>query len=115
MEGCGNFRIIYSEETIEFLNRLEEKAKAKIMYNINKCKYVIDNELFKKLEDSDIWEFRTLYNGISYRILAFWDTETETLVIATHGFVKKSKKTPAKEIAKAKEIKRIYYKNKLQK
>ena len=57
MEGCGNFRIIYSEETIEFLNRLEEKAKAKIMYNINKCKYVIDNELFKKLEDSDIWEF----------------------------------------------------------
>lgn len=29
MEGCGNFRIIYSEETIEFLNRLEEKAKAK--------------------------------------------------------------------------------------
>lgn len=84
MEGYGNFRIIYSEETIEFLNRVEEKAKAKIMYNINKCKYVID-------------------------------TETETLVIATHGFVKKSKKTPAKEIAKAKEIRRIYYKNKLQK
>ena len=49
MEGCGNFRIIYSEETIEFLNRLEEKAKAKIMYNINKCKYVIDNELSKKI------------------------------------------------------------------
>lgn len=47
--------------------------------------------------------------------IGIWDTEKETLVIATHGFVKKSKKTPAKEIAKAKEIRRIYYKNKLQK
>ena len=32
---------------------------------------------------------------------AFLDTEEETLVIATHGIVKKTQKTPLKEIAKA--------------
>jgi phage-related protein len=60
---------------------------------------ITDNELFKKLEGTEIWEFRTLYNNIKYRLLAFWDTEEETLVIATHGFIKKTQKTPAKEIA----------------
>ena len=38
---------------------------------------------------------------------AFLDTEEETLVIATHGIVKKTQKTPLKEITKAEEI-RVY-------
>ena len=42
---------------------------------------VIAKELFNKMGDSDIWEFRTLYGGMSYRLLAFWDTDEETLVI----------------------------------
>ena len=50
-------------EVIRFLNSLENKVKEKIMFNINKSKYVIDNELFKKLKGSDIWEFRTKYSG----------------------------------------------------
>ena len=43
---------------------------------------------------------------------AFWDTEEETLVIATHGIVKKTQKTPLKEIAKAEEIRKEYFNNK---
>ena len=35
-------------------------------------------ELFKKLDNSNIWEFCTLYNGIAYRLFASWDTKTET-------------------------------------
>lgn len=112
MEEKEKFKIIYSEETIEFLNGLDVKARTKIMYNINKSKYVIDKELFKKLDDTDIWEFRTLYSGIAYRLFAFWDTEKETLVIATHGFIKKTQKTPLKEIAKAEEIRRQYLNSK---
>ncbi len=54
----------------------------------------MDNELFKKLENSEIWEFRTLFNVICYRLFAFWDTEIEALVIATHRIVKKTQKTP---------------------
>ena len=43
---------------------------------------------------------------------AFWDTEEETLVIATHGIVKKTQKTPLKEISKAEEIRKEYFNNK---
>ena len=39
----------------------------------------------------------------------FWDTEEETLVIATHGIVKKTQKAPLKEIAKAEEIRKVLY------
>lgn len=69
-------------------------------------------ELFKKLEKSEIWEFRTLYNGIAYRLFAFWDTEEKTLVVATHGIIKKTQKTPSKEIAKVEAIRKEYFKNK---
>lgn len=68
-----------------------------------------NSELFKKLENSDIWEFRTLYNGIAYRLFAFWDTDQKTLVVATHGIIKKTHKTPKKEIAKAETIKKQYF------
>ena len=68
-----------------------------------------NKELFKKLDNSEIWEFRTLYNGTAYRLFAFWDTETHTLVVATHGIVKKTQKTPKKEIAKAEAIMKRYF------
>ncbi|WP_231390026.1 type II toxin-antitoxin system RelE/ParE family toxin [Sphingobacterium pedocola] len=51
--------------------------------------------MFKKL-NNDIWEFRTLYQGLQYRLLAFWDKtfSSETMVISTHGFIKKRSKVP---------------------
>lgn len=115
MEQKPKFKIIYSEDVISFLNKQESKVKAKIMYNINKSKFVIDKNIFKKLDDTDdIWEFRTLYNGIQYRIFAFWDTEEEAIVLTTHGIIKKTQKTPQKEIEKAKAIKKDYFNSKKQ-
>ena len=73
---------------------------------------VMDKELFKKLENSEIWELRTLFNGICYRLFAFWDTEIEALVVATHGIVKKTQKTPKKEIEKAERIRQEYFNDK---
>ena len=67
-----------------------------------------DRELFKKLEGTEIWEFRTLYNRIAYRLFAFWDTDSETLVVVTHGILKKTQKTPTKEIARAERIRNLY-------
>ena len=112
MEANAKFKIIYSDEAIDFLDSIDVRAKAKIMYNVNRSKYILDKELFKKLDGTDIWEFRTLYNGIAYRLLAFWDTKKDTLVIATHGCIKKTQKTPQKEIAKAKEIRKRYFDSK---
>ena len=96
------FEILFLEEAFEFLSGLERKQYEKILYNIRKSQVELDPELFKKLSD-DIWEFRTLYQGLQYRLLAFWDkTSTiNTLVVSTHGFVKKRSKVPDKEIQKA--------------
>lgn len=98
------FEIIFLEEALAFLKKLEKKHAEKILYNIRKSQIELDSELFKKLKD-DIWEFRTLYQGIQYRLLAFWekDDKTNTLVIATHGFVKKRSKVPDNEIERAKQ------------
>ena len=83
MEQKPRFKIVYTEEAIDFLRHLPQKVKAKVVYNIGKSMYVLDNSLFKKLENTDIWEFRTLYNGNAYRLFAFWDTEEDTLVNPT--------------------------------
>ena len=112
MEVKRKFEVTYLLEAREFLISIESKARDKILYNIDKTSYVIDPRLFKKLEDSDIWEFRTLYNGKQYRLLAFWDKtkSIDTLVIASHGFIKKTDKTPLKEIEKASNIMKEYFK-----
>lgn len=109
MIGKERFKIIYLNDALEFLESLEEKVKEKIVYNISKAMFVVDKDLFKKMGDTDIWEFRTMYRGMAYRLFAFWDTESETFVVATHGFVKKSQKTPQKEIEKAEKIRKQYF------
>ena len=96
------FRLALLEEAKKFLQSLPPQAYKKILYNIDRVAGGERNkELFKKLENSEIWEFRTLYNGIAYRLFAFWDTDMNTLVVATHGIIKKTQKTPKKEIARA--------------
>lgn len=114
MEAKIRFKVILSSGAQEFLDGLAPKTQAKIISNIRKSTHVIDPELFKKLDDTDIWEFRTFYNKVKYRLLAFWDKDngTDTLVIATHGFIKKTQKTPSKEIAKAEEIRKAYFNSK---
>lgn len=112
MGAKAKFKVIYSEEVIDFLNTLDIKARNKIAYNIEKSRYILDKELFKKLDDTDIWEFRTLFNGIQYRLLAFWDMDGEVLVISTHGFIKKTQKTPSKEIERAQKIRKLYFNSK---
>ena len=82
-----------------------------MLYNIHRVqKGERNKELFKKLENSNIWEFRALYNKMAYRLFAFWDNDNETIVIATHGIIKKTQKTPSKEIAKAERIRTEYFK-----
>ncbi|TDG35240.1 type II toxin-antitoxin system RelE/ParE family toxin [Pedobacter changchengzhani] len=107
------FEIIFLEEAFEFLKGLERKHYEKILYNIRKAQIETDPELFKKL-NNDVWEFRTLYQGLQYRLLAFWDktSSTETLVISTHGFIKKRSKVPDNEIQKATQIRTKYFEEK---
>jgi len=107
------FDIEFLDETLEFLSHLEKKHYEKILFNIRKAQTRHDPELFKKLKD-EIWEFRTLYQGIHYRLLAFWDkTDSKnTFVISTHGIVKKTIKVPESDIQKAKQHRSKYFKDK---
>ena len=107
------FEIEFMDDAFEFLQGLERKHYAKILYNIRKVQVENDPELFKKLND-DIWEFRTIYQGLQYRLLAFWDktTATETLVVCSHGFIKKSSKVPEHEIHKAIQSRKKYFEEK---
>ena len=104
------FEVFFLEQAIDFMSKLDSKAKKKIYYNLDKAKLENDPKLFKKLTD-DIWEFRTLYQGIQYRLFAFWDKtdKTETLVLSTHGMIKKVSKVPKAEIEKALKIKTEYF------
>ncbi len=107
------FDVLFLDQAIDFIESLDPKSRKKIIYNIDKAKYVNDPKLFKKLTDN-IWEFRTKFSGIQYRLLAFWDKtdNKETLVISTHGIVKKVSKVPKAEIDKAEKIRTDYLKEK---
>jgi phage-related protein len=106
------FNVQFLPHAIEFLDQLPHKPREKIYYNMNKSRYIQQSDLFKKLNEN-IWEFRTLYDGVSYRLFAFWYNNgvEQSLVIATHGIFKKSKKTPKQEIKKAEEIRKYFIEN----
>lgn len=107
------FETRFLEEANRFIAGLDTKAAKKIIYNIDLAEQTNDPKLLKKLHN-DIWEFRTKYAGLQFRLLAFWDkTENkETLVIATHGFIKKVDKVPKNEIERAVRLKNNYFNNK---
>jgi len=104
------FETIFLEEADEFMQSLDRKSQQKVMYNVRIAEQTNDPELFKKLNEN-IWEFRTKFLAKQIRILAFWDKseKTETLVLATNGFIKKTSKTPMSEIERAERIRNKYF------
>lgn len=104
------FETKFMEEANEFISKLDAKAIKKILYNIDNAEQTNDPKLFKKLRDG-IWELRTKHAGLQIRLLAFWDKShhKETLVIATHGFIKKVDKVPSNEIIRAIRLRDIYF------
>ena len=107
------FETRFMVEADRFLAALDLKVVRKIIYNIDLAELTNDPRLFKKLQQ-DIWEFRTYYAGMQLRLLSFWDksNKTNTLVIATHGFIKKLDKVPENEIARAVKLRSKYLENK---
>ena len=107
------FDFILLGEVWDLLDNIDENAKEKILYNLDKSKYINDPELFRKLDDL-IWEFRTKFKKTYYRLLSFWDKtdKTDALVIATHGIIKKSSKITKRDIHKARVIMKQYFEQK---
>ena len=110
------FETRFMNEAEEFIAQLDSKTAKKIFYNIDLAEQTNDPKFFKKLQ-YDIWEFRTKFAGLQIRLLAFWDKSDnkETLVIATHGFIKKVDKVPKNEIERAVKLREKYFESKQKK
>ena len=95
----------------DFYNPLQQKVKDKVDYVLQIIISVerVSTKFFKHLDDG-IYEIRVEYKSNIYRIFSFFDDGK--LVILLHGFQKKTKKTPRKEIERAKTLRKEYYENK---
>lgn len=102
------FDVEYLPEAITFLETIDPKAAGKLVYNISKAMETNDIRVFKKLKNCNIWEFRAEYGSNEYRMFAFWDSRKNSFVVCTHGILKKTQKTPQKEIDKAEQIRKQY-------
>jgi len=89
----------------ELLEDLDDRTLAKIVaiFKLIETQDRVPSQYFKKLVGCNLWEIRVGIAGMAYRFLGFWDEGA--LIILTHGFVKKTQKTPGKEIQKALEYK----------
>ncbi len=106
-----NIKIEYLEEAQIYIATMPEKAQKKLFYNISLVGMgIVDSRIFKKLSESGIWEFRAEFESNEYRLLSFWDKTRSSIVVATHGFDKKTRKTPKQEIEHAESIRNEYYK-----
>ena len=95
------------------MKRINTDVKVAKYRNFTYLCLKFSTKIFKKLQD-EIWEFRSKYLGNQHRLLAFWDKSNNrnTLVIATHGFIKKTSKVPKNEIQKAEKIRSEYFSSK---
>lgn len=93
----------------EFLDSLPAKTARKVVWVLNLAEDLdrIPSRYFCKLADTDgIWEFRVKLGSNIFRIFAFWDGPR---IILTHGFIKKTQKTPREEIQMAESFKKDYF------
>ena len=106
------YEVHLSLEAQIFHDNLGIKEQRKIDFVIDKVEVNLFGDWFKKLSDSKgIWEFVVDFRGVFHRLLAFFDTiePNDPLIIITHGFKKKTNKTPKKEIEKAERFKETYF------
>ena len=97
-----------TEPAKEFLNRLDKKMRAKMARTIAIFES-IGTDLrapYSKHLDDGIFEFRAQVGNDISRVLYFFIVDRR--VILTHGFIKKTEKTPPSEIERAKQYRTDY-------
>lgn len=105
--------IFYGSYFIEFYQQQDEKVKTKIQYTLELIKQVdrVPEKFLKHLTGTDgLYEIRVAYQSDIYRIFCCFDKSK--LVVLFNAFQKKSQKTSRKELEKAIELKKAYFKSK---
>lgn len=93
----------------EFLDTLSDKQAEKILWVLRLVKSLdpVPKQYFKLLPNTDgIWEVRVQAGNDIFRLLGFW--AGSQLIVLTHGFAKKTQKTPRKEIILAQQRRKVY-------
>jgi len=101
--------IAYKDNFVNFYKSQDLKIQEKIEYVLDLLRFErqVPKKFYKLLENTDgIREVRVITTFKSIRILCFQDEEN--LVVLTNCFLKKTQKTPKKEIDKAEKLKKEY-------
>ena len=95
--------------TEAFFDTLSDKVVQKVIAVIELVETVriVPAKFFRKLVGTELFEFRIRWESNIYRLLCFFD-RNDTVVI-THGFVKKTQKTPQGEINRAERYRQDYF------
>ena len=100
----------------DFLDALPGKVAQKVVWVLRLLEdlEIVPATYFKKLIGTkDIWECRIQHGSNIFRIFCFFDSHS--VVVLTHGFAKKSMKTPGREIEKAELFRKDYLDHKEEK
>lgn len=105
--------IAYKDNFIDFYKNQDLKIQEKIEYVLDLVRFErhVPKKFYKLLENTDgIWEVRVITTFKSIRFLCFQDKGD--LIVLTNCFLKKTQKTPKKEIKMAERLKKEYLKEK---
>ncbi len=105
---------IYKNYFSDFYLLQTEKVKDKIDYVLDLVKHEerVPQKFLKYLAGTDgLYEIRVTTSFKNIRIFCFFDEGK--LIVLTNCFVKKTQKTPKKELRLAIKLKKEYYKNKI--
>ncbi|PWG62668.1 type II toxin-antitoxin system RelE/ParE family toxin [Bifidobacterium callitrichidarum] len=103
----------HSSQFEEWIRKLPPKDKIKLLATIHNIEQyglqiALRKEWVKKIDD-EIWEIRSRFGNNIQRGPFFF--AQGDLCIITHGFTKKTQKTPKSEINRAREIMKRYKEN----
>ena len=95
--------------TESFLDTLSDKVVQKVIAVIELVETVpvVPAKYFRKLVGTELFEFRIRWERNIYRLLCFFDRNNT--VVITHGFMKKTQRTPRREIDRAERYRRDYF------
>jgi len=106
--------IAYKNYFLDFYKSQEPKVQEKIEFVLDLVRFEkqVPKKFFKSLENSDgIYEVRVITAFRSIRIFCFFDDGN--VVVLTNCLVKKTQKTPRKDIKLAERLKKEYIKNRI--
>jgi len=101
--------VIYRNSFLDFYREQDDKVQLKIQYVLDLIRFErqVPGKFFKPLTNTNgIYEIRVITTFKSIRILCFADNED--LVVLTNAFLKKTQKTPKKEIRIAQRLRSEY-------